>query len=45
MEIPNPMNKAAHHGPIVVPCSYQDYIKASNDELPERWWNIYQKLI
>ncbi len=45
MEIPNPMNKAAHHGPIVVPCSYQDYIKASNDELPERWWNIYQKLM
>lgn len=45
MEIPNPKQKAMHHGPIVVPCSYQDYIKASNEELPERWWSIYQKLM
>lgn len=45
MEIPNPQHRANHHGPIMVPCSYQDYLKATTEEIPERWWNIYQKLM
>lgn len=31
-----------HH---IVPCSYTDYQTACNQEIPERWWQIYQKLI
>jgi arginase family enzyme len=45
MEVPNPHHKAEHHGPFVVPCSYNDYLQAMQDELPERWWNAYQRLL
>lgn len=30
-----------HH---LVPCSYSDYEFALTDEMPERWWQTYQKL-
>jgi arginase family enzyme len=30
-----------HH---IVPCSYQDYLLACSDELPDRWWKTYLKL-
>lgn len=33
----------AHH--IMVPCSYGDYTKACNNEVPDRWWKAYQKLM
>ncbi|MFP4469281.1 MAG: formimidoylglutamase, partial [Bacteroidales bacterium] len=29
---------------IMVPCSYKDYQKACDHELPDRWWKAYQKL-
>jgi len=29
----------------LVPCSYQDFIIASNQEVPDRWWKVYQKLV
>jgi formiminoglutamase len=27
-----------------VPCSYNDYIQATHNELPNKWWETYQKL-
>ncbi len=31
-----------HH---MVPCSYQDYVVACQNTLPDRWWQTYQKLM
>lgn len=31
-----------HH---LIPCSYADYQAACRNEIPERWWQMYQKLI
>jgi arginase family enzyme len=31
-----------HH---LVPCSYGDYETACNDDIPDRWWQAYQKLM
>jgi len=28
-----------------ISCSYSDYVRASRDELPDRWWKAYQKLM
>lgn len=28
-----------------VPCSYNDYMTALNQEIPERWWKLQQKII
>jgi hypothetical protein len=28
-----------------VPCSYSDYQTALNDEIPDRWWKLQQKII
>ncbi len=33
---------AAH---FMVPCSYNDYITACENEIPDRWWQVYQKLM
>jgi len=45
MAVPYPTNKKLkyerHH---LVPCSYKDYQTACNDEMPDRWWETYQKL-
>jgi len=45
MSVPFPPDKKLkferHH---LVPCSYQDYLMATNNELPDRWWQTYQKL-
>jgi len=30
---------------IMVPCSYNDYTKACHNEIPDRWWKAYQKLM
>jgi len=30
-----------HH---LVPCSYEDYLLACSEEMPDRWWQAYQKL-
>ncbi|OFX46385.1 MAG: hypothetical protein A2046_13740 [Bacteroidetes bacterium GWA2_30_7] len=29
---------------LIVSCSYNDYIKACNHELPDKWWLTYQKI-
>ena len=31
----------SHH---IVPCSYKDYLAATQEELPERWWQAMKKL-
>ncbi len=28
----------------LIACSFEDYIKASNNEIPERWWKFFKKL-
>ncbi len=30
---------------FMVPCSYKDYETASQKEVPDRWWQVYQKLM
>lgn len=39
----NKVKEYARH--IMVPCSYSDYQQACNQEIPERWWKAYQKLM
>jgi len=29
---------------LLVPCSYEEYVEASEGTLPDRWWRTYQKL-
>lgn len=45
MEVPYLPKKGSkyerHH---LVPCSYNDYQTACNVEMPDRWWQAYQKL-
>ena len=45
MDVPYPSDKRIkydrHH---LVPCSYNDYVTACNEEMPDRWWQVYQKL-
>jgi formiminoglutamase len=45
MDVPYPDIKKTkyirHH---LVPCSYEDYLVACNDEMPDRWWITYLKL-
>jgi arginase family enzyme len=35
------MNYERHH---VVPCSYENYLQATREEIPDLWWRTYQKL-
>lgn len=45
MEIPYPPHERVrferHH---LVPCNYQDYLDASQQNIPDLWWKTYQKL-
>jgi arginase family enzyme len=45
MDVPYPVNHhirfERHH---MVPCSYSDYATACSDEMPDSWWQTYQKL-
>jgi arginase family enzyme len=46
MEVPllNPeFEKYQRH--FMVPCSYKDYETASKKDIPDRWWQVYQKLM
>ncbi len=45
MEVPYPSKhgqKYERH--FMVPCSYADYTSACSNEMPDRWWQTYQKL-
>jgi len=45
MNVPYPeSNKLKYERHHLVPCSYEDYQKACEDEVPDRWWQAYKKL-
>jgi len=46
MEVQCPQNvKARYERHYMVPCSYEDYKDACANDIPERWWMVYQKLM
>ncbi len=45
MEVPYPSKRGERYERhFMVPCSYKDYELACKDEIPDRWWQTYQKL-
>ena len=40
-----PDNRKKYSNHFIVPCSYSDYKTACNNEMPDRWWQVYQKLM
>ncbi|GAB1404621.1 MAG: formimidoylglutamase [Lentimicrobiaceae bacterium] len=38
-------NREKYAGHYIVPCMYEDYKTACNNEIPDRWWQVYQKLM
>ncbi len=45
MDVPYPSHsKIKYERHLLVPCSYEDYQTACNDEMPNRWWQTFQKL-
>lgn len=45
MEVPYPTTRGQkYERHFMVPCNYDDYLKACEDEVPDRWWETYQKL-
>lgn len=45
MEVPYPPTKGLmYERHTLLPCSYKDYELAINNEIPDRWWQTYQKL-
>jgi len=45
MEVPYPTQKKfKYERQCLVPCSYNDYLEATKEEVPDRWWQTYQKL-
>jgi len=45
MEIPYPPHKdLKFERHTLIPCSYRDYELAVSGEIPDRWWQTYQKL-
>lgn len=46
MDVPYPAHqKIKYERHLLVPCSYQDYQTACNNEMPDRWWQTFQKLL
>jgi len=45
MEVPYPSKRGQKYEKhFMVPCSYADYTRACANEMPDRWWQTYQKL-
>jgi arginase family enzyme len=44
MQVPYPANYRKNNFFHLIPCRYEDFQKASNGEVPERWWRSHQKL-
>jgi arginase family enzyme len=38
-------NRKKYYNHFVVPCTYGDYQTACSNEMPDRWWQFYQKLM
>jgi arginase family enzyme len=47
MQVPleNPMSQAKYERHFMVACSISDYQMATKGEIPDRWWQVYQKLM
>jgi arginase family enzyme len=46
MEVPCPAGlQMKYERQFLVPCSYKDYQAACEDEMPEKWWQAYQKFL
>ncbi len=46
MEVPCPPKlQQKYDRQFLVPCSYKDYREACQNEIPEKWWQVYQKFI
>ena len=45
MDVPYPSHqKIKYERHLLVPCSYNDYKTACDNEVPNRWWQTFQKL-
>ena len=45
MNVPmNDFSKGKYKKHHIVPCSHEDYLQAMKGEIPETWWQTYQKL-
>jgi arginase family enzyme len=44
MEVPFHANKVRFQRHHLIPCSYKDYETALREEMPERWWQAFQKI-
>jgi arginase family enzyme len=46
MEVNCPENiREKYERHYIVPCSFADYQTACSDEVPDRWWQVYQKMM
>lgn len=46
MEVPCPAGmQVKYERQLLVPCSYNEYQAACKDEIPEKWWQVYQKFM
>ena len=46
MEVNCPENiREKYERHYIVPCSFADYQTSCNDEVPDRWWQVYQKMM
>jgi formiminoglutamase len=46
MEVPCPAGlQMKYERQFLLPCSYKDYQAACQDEMPEKWWQAYQKFL
>ena len=46
MEVPLPTEqRIKYERHYLVPCSYKDYQIACENDIPDRWWMVYQKLM
>ena len=46
MEVPVPSGmQMKYDRQFLVPCSYKDYQAACKEEIPEKWWQVYQKFM
>ena len=47
MDVPmpsQPENSDSQQSSLLVPCTHDEYVDASQGNLPDRWWRTYQKL-
>lgn len=46
MEVPCPAGmQVKYERQLLVPCSYNEYQAACQDEIPDKWWQVYQKFM